>query len=158
MTFDRRVLLMALVIAASAATSVAADHSGFNGSWKANLQKSDFGGQPAPDQWIRTLTIQNGKITLASIQARDGQELKSEFTLPTDGKQISMQMGGGDAKGTAVWEGDTLVIKTQRDSMNGEIVQNERATLAADGKAITFDVAIQVGGNDLKMKMIFEKK
>lgn len=149
---------LAAIAALALFSAAAAEKPDFTGEWKLNADKSDLGGQPPPDSWVRKIHQKDGKISFATIQQREGQEFRSEFTLTTDGKEGSFQMGGGEAKGSMTWDGPVLVLKTQRESGMGPIIQNERATLAPDGKSVTFDVAINVNGNDIMMKLVFEKK
>ena len=71
---------------------------------------------------------------------------------------LDVRMGGGSAAGSASWDGTVLVLKTKRESQVGAIIQNERASLAPDGRTLTFEVDINIQDRDVKMKLVFEKQ
>ncbi|MBI4909796.1 MAG: hypothetical protein HY820_39630 [Acidobacteria bacterium] len=135
----------------------AESHPNLTGEWQLNFAKSDLGPQPPPDRWIRRIRHQEPSLTITTIQQRGGQQVQAEFTLTTDGKEARFQMGGNDASGSARWDGATLLIMTTRNTPAGPIQQNERATLSAGGKTLTFAVTIIYDGNEVKMKLVFEK-
>jgi hypothetical protein len=106
-----------------------------SGTWKINMQKSDFGsGNPPPDDL--TFKVRMGEGALFHVtQLAGGTTL--EFRFSTDGKEQVNDTGGGTMTSTHRWEGDVLVgdYKVKRPD-GSEIPQKDRITCSADGKSM----------------------
>src|SRR5688500_18844230 len=80
-------MLAALVVTLCAATSTAQNKPNFSGTWKLNVDKSDFGGGPKPSPYI--MTIEHKEPNISSIVTiKDGVKDTSNYT--TDDKEIKV--------------------------------------------------------------------
>ena len=64
----RYTLRFALLIAAAANLTPAADKPDFSGNWKMDLNQSDFGGSPPPESFSRK--IEHAEPSLISLPSR----------------------------------------------------------------------------------------
>jgi len=137
--------------------SLAADKPNFSGSWKLDVEKSDFGPMPKPERIDYVLTHKDPELTVKSTAMTQAGEISNEVKFLTDGTEFTNDLHGQQIKGTAKWEGATLVV-TQKATMQGtEIVVVTRWTLADDGKSITQEVSISTPQGELKQKAVLDK-
>jgi len=134
----------------------------FSGDWKLNVGKSDFGPAPAPDKSTRKIEHNDPSIKWTQVQSGAQGETKSEISYTTDGKETINKSPRGDSKGSAKWEGDTLIIDSKRElQLQGqaiEITQHEVWTLSADGKTLTVNNKLGTPQGDFELKSVFEKQ
>ena len=65
----------------------------------------------------------------------------------------------GDAKGTARWEGDTLIVESSQQNGPAEIKSREAWTLSADGKTLTILTHLSIPQQgEIDVKQVFEKQ
>jgi FlaG/FlaF family flagellin (archaellin) len=69
------------------------------------------------------------------------------------------KVNGSDAKGTAKWQGDSLVIDSTRQIQDVQITSKEVWTLSEGGKVLTINnhVSIPQQG-DFDIKLVLEKQ
>ncbi len=129
----------ALVVAvlASSFTALAADVPNFTGEWKMNVAKSNFGAMPAPDLMTRSIKHSDPSLEITTHQKGARGESTTELKYTTDGKPAVNKVRGSDAKGTARWEGDTLVIESWLEVQGAEIKGKETWALSGGGKTLT---------------------
>jgi hypothetical protein len=106
------------------------------GTWKLNLEKSNFAGMPAPKRVTRTVEAQGDgeKITYDGVAA-DGSPIAFSITTNLDGKPVPF-VGTGVAGGA-----DTDAPKrinpytvTSTTTKAGKVVMRERFVVSKDGK------------------------
>jgi hypothetical protein len=115
----------------------AADHPNFSGEWKMNVSKSDFGPMPAPEVLTRSIKHADPSIEYRTHQKGARGDVTAEIKYTTDGKPSVNTVQGREAKGTARWEGDTLVIESWLAVQNIEIKGKEVWSLSDGGKTLT---------------------
>jgi hypothetical protein len=125
------------VLASSSTFAPAADVPNFTGEWKMNNAKSNFGPMPAPDMMTRSIKHSDPSLEITTHQKGARGELTSELKYTTDGKPAVNKVRGSDAKGTARWEGQTLVIESWLEIPGGEIKGKETWALSGGGKTLT---------------------
>ena len=141
----------------ASAASLAADRPNFSGSWKLDVEKSDFGPMPKPERVDYVLAHKDPELNVKSTAMTQGGEMSNEVKILTDGTEFTNELHGQQIKGTAKWEGGALVV-TQKANMQGtEIVVVTRWTLAEDGKSITQDVSISTPQGELKQKAVLAR-
>jgi hypothetical protein len=152
------VLAICLLLGCAATIpAMAADKPNFSGSWKLNAEKSDFGPMPKPERIDYVLTHKDPELVVKSTAMTQAGEISNEVKILTDGTEFTNDLHGQQIKGTAKWEGATLVV-TQKASMQGtEIVVVTRWSLADDGKSITQEVSISTPQGELKQKAVLDK-
>lgn len=137
--------------------TLAADRPNFSGSWKLDVEKSDFGPMPKPERIDYVLTHKDPELTVKSTAMTQAGEMSNEVKILTDGREFTNELHGQQIKGTAKWEGASLVV-TQKANMQGtEIVVVTRWTLADDGKSMTQEVSISTPQGELKQKAVLDK-
>jgi hypothetical protein len=146
------VLCLAFAAAAAAAPN-------FSGEWKMNPAKSDFGGMPAPEVVTRSIEHKDPSLAIKTYQKGAAGESTSELKYTTDGKPASNTVRGMEAKGTARWEGDTLVIESWLQVQSMEIKSKEVWSLSTDGKTLTIrnHVSIPQQG-EFDTRLVLEKQ
>jgi hypothetical protein len=148
----------ACLIAALALTAAAADKPNFSGEWKLNLAKSTFGPVPAPTSFTRKVAHSEPSLTIADDQKGGTGDQSDTRTYTTDGKEIDYQANGANVKGTATWDGDTLVIRTNADAGGVTISIIEKMTLSGGNKTLTDGVHIVTPQGEIDVTYIFDKQ
>jgi hypothetical protein len=130
----------------------------FSGDWKMNVAKSDFGPVPAPEALTRTVKHADPVIEYSTRQKGEQGEVTTEIKYTTDGKPCVNKINGGDAKGTAKWQGDSLVIESTRDFQGMQLQSKETWTLSDGGKTLVINNHISVPQGDFDLKLVLEKQ
>lgn len=128
------------------------------GVWNMVAEKSDFGKLPAPTKIERTIAHKDPSLLIKTVQVGQQGEITSEYKYTTDGTEFSSTTRFGEVKGTAVWEGDDLVVKTKREVQGATISTLERWSLGDGGKSLTVNSQITTPQGEFQYKIYFEKK
>jgi hypothetical protein len=136
-----------------------------SGTWKLNLEKSDFDQVPPPSSQIDIFTQTGNNLTIATTS--NGERGKEVYALP--------MTIGGDATATpkdifpdaaefqilsskAAWQGATLVVD-QRMIYQGSVgTIHSLFTLSPDGKSLTRLTHYSLNLGDFDTKTIFDKQ
>jgi hypothetical protein len=128
-----RILAATLVALALAAHEIPAQSKpNFSGSWKMNAARSNFGLLPAPASIERKIT--HAEPSLVIVEAQDaglGVDTVTR-TYTTDGKGTTFVSQGAEVKGTAVWEGNDVVVTSEVEVAMIKFI--DRMTVSPDGK------------------------
>ncbi len=130
----------------------------FSGSWKVNLDKSDYGPMPKPQKWERTISHNDPVLKYTTVQTGPQGEITTETTYTTDGKECVNRYRGQDVKGSAKWDGDVLTIESKRSIQGTEISQEERWSLSPDGKTLTFENHLTTPQGELNVRVVADKQ
>jgi len=153
---NRVVLAMLAAVALAAHEAPAQSKPNFSGSWKMNAARSDFGLVPAPASIARKIT--HAEPSLAIVEDQDAgfgvQNVTRVYT--TDGRGSSFTSQGAEVKGTAVWEGNDLVVTSEVAVALLKYI--DRMSLSADGKTMTSAIKLTSPDGAIHMKVIFEKQ
>lgn len=134
----KKIMILTLALAAMGALGAAADKPNFSGDWTLDAAKSKFGQIPPPASMTRKVEQSGASITAIEVQTGGPQgEVTNTAKYSTDGEPTTNQFRGADAKSTAKWDGDALVIVTNAKLLNTPITVTERWTLSDDGKIMT---------------------
>ncbi len=138
--------------------AAAAARPNFTGTWKLNLEKSDFGPLPAPES--RTDTIAQQEVSLKDTFASKGPDgdLSGELNYTTDGKESLNKFRGNDMKGSAKWDGASLVVENRLTFDGNDIVVRTHWDLSADGKSLTTMAHIESPMGEIDQKLVFDKQ
>ena len=74
---------------------------------------------------------------MSTFQKTAQREGTSELKYTTDGKVCFNKLPSGDTKGTAHWEGNTLIVESSQMIQNDVIKSREVWTVSGDGKVLT---------------------
>jgi hypothetical protein len=147
-------LTIIAVIGLSAAIASAQTKPNFSGAWKMNREKSKFDGTDAPTG-ITLKIDQKGADLVETIDVQEsGGDEAVDGKYVIDGKESDIQLGPNIAKGTARWEGDTLVIEWKADGFNFQ----RKYFLSADGKTITMAVRRPSQNGEVNETVVLEKQ
>ncbi|MBI3682057.1 MAG: hypothetical protein HY235_16865 [Acidobacteria bacterium] len=130
----------------------------FSGEWKMDPSKSDFGPNPAPEKIVRTIQHDDPNLAIKTLLVSQQGEIASGLKYTTDGKECTNTTRFGEAKGTAKWDGDTLVIESKLQFQGADIVQKDRWTLSSDGKAMKVQTSIKSPQGEIEMAISFDKQ
>jgi hypothetical protein len=130
----------------------------FSGTWKVNLEKSDFGPMPAPDSQTQKIDHQDPNLKLNISESGQMGDMNFDLAYTTDGKECTNTVAGNEFKSTLTWDGDNLVIDT-KGSFNGtDFTAKDRWTLSEDGKTLTVERHLASEMGEADQKILFEKQ
>jgi len=136
----------------------AAAQSDFNGTWTANMRKSDFGSLASPSSFVRVIEHDEIHVSIA-ITVNEGERRQTgELLLTTDGEESTGEVGGSEVTGYAHWLGDHLLIHTTRESQGMKMTTYELWTLAGDGKTLQVDASVSTPMGEERLQVIFDKQ
>lgn len=148
-------LLTGLVLLASSVFAA----PNLTGDWKLNLSKSQYGLMPPPLEVTRKIKLEGVSLFMSTYQKSAQREGTSELKYTTDGKLSINKMTNGEAKGTARWEGDALIIESSQQNGPAEIKSRETWTLSSDGKTLTILTHLTIPQQgELDVKQVFDKQ
>jgi hypothetical protein len=153
---SRRWFLIAAWVALAAGSALAKPD--FSGEWKMNPAKSDYGQVPMPASIVRTIQHAEPNISIKTVQQSDRGEITTDLKFTTDGKEGANEIRGSEVKGTARWQGDTLVIETRREMQGAQIRSQDRWTLSGDGRTLTVLTNVKSPAGDMNVKVTFDKQ
>lgn len=154
----RRVLLMAMVVAVVIAfTARGQSRPDFSGTWTRDAARSDPTPQGRGGGSSHTIKQTATEIAV-TIAGRGGPET-SIYKLdgPESTNQVQSPEGPLTVKGTARWDGASLVIETTREIRGMTITTREVRTLDVSGKEMTIEAITRSPQGEIKRKVVFKK-
>jgi hypothetical protein len=130
--------------------------SGFNGAWKMDPARSDFGSGPVSESRLDRISYNEPNLKDTITQKLHGPETTYDMIYTTDGKECSNRVRGNQVKSTAHWAGDELVIDSKVFALREETM-NDRWTLSADGKTLTLSRHMS-GAINADQKIVFARQ
>ena len=148
--------LIASVLFAAALFAAKPD---FSGEWKMNPAKSDFGSMPAPQVVTRSVKHHDPSLEYKSYQKGARGDATTEIKYTTDGKPCVNRIQDADAKGSAKWVGDELLIEYTLDYHGVPITSKEIWELGEGGRTLVIrsQVSIPQQG-DFAVKLVLDKQ
>jgi hypothetical protein len=151
--------LLACVYTAVLLASSAFAAPNLTGDWKLNLAKSQYGLLPAPIEVTRKINLNGISLSMSTYQKSAQREATSELKYTTDGKVCVNKTASGESKGTAHWEGDTLIVESSQPNGAMEIKSHEAWTLSSDGRTLTILTHLTIPQQgEIDVKQVFEKQ
>lgn len=145
-----------LLIAALAGTAAAAEKPNFSGEWKMNAAKTNFGPLPPPTSIVRKVTHAEPSLVIVEEQQGDLGTQNTTRKYTTDGKETSFEANGAEVKGSAVWDGNVIVVTSSVDAVGLKFI--DRMTLSEDGRTLTSVVHIASPQGELDITIVFDKQ
>jgi hypothetical protein len=145
--------------AAGPAAATNGTRPNLTGTWKLNVNKSDFGVMPPPDSQVDVID-HHDPVLVVKVTA-EGAQGKQEYTLnsTTDGKEVTNQMMGQPVKSTTAWDGNNLVTNAKLTIQDNDISLKQTYLLSDDGKTLTVNAHIVAGAmGEMDQKMVYEKQ
>ena len=150
-----RILALALLWGV---VSQASAKPNFSGEWKMNSAKSSFAPLPAPDRMVRKISQHGSHLKIQTTQFGQQREIVTDLAYTTDGAICKNAIRGQEFTGTALWDGDTLVIESKREVQGMEIVQKESWTLSPDGQTLTIANHVQTPQAAFDVTIVLERQ
>ena len=151
----KRMFLISILFVSLASLSWAQNDTkrpNFSGTWKLNIEKSEFGGLPAPSSWIQTIKHQGASFEIA--RTLNGKT-EAPITVEIGGKEVSLNMECCGAATTKFWwEKQALLSELKWESGT----QKDVRTLSEDGKAMIDNRTIKEQEREVTLKLVFEKQ
>lgn len=145
--------------AASSSSSTSGPPPNLSGTWKLNVSKSDFGQIPPPDSRTEVITDSEPAIKIVATWAGgpmgDGN---NTMDLDTSGKETTTQIMGNDAKSTAKWDGQSLIVNTSLSMQEADVTVKSSYSLSADGKTLTVLAHVTGPMGAMDMKSVYDKQ
>lgn len=144
----------------AAAAKPAGGAPNLSGIWNLNIAKSDFGAGQPPASQVDTIEM-NGISVKVTTDQKGGfmGDFSSTESFTTDGKESTWSgMGGSQVKGTAHWEGGTLVLDAKTDFQGSEVTIKDTYRLGEDGKTLYVTSHAGTSMGDFDAKMVFDKQ
>lgn len=145
-----------LLVAALAGTAAAAEKPNFSGEWKMNAAKTNFGPLPPPTSIVRKVTHAEPALSIVEEQQGDLGTQNTTRKYTTDGKETSFEANGAEVKGSAVWDGNVIVVTSSVDAVGLKFI--DRMTLSDDGRTLTSVVHVASPQGELDITIVFDKQ
>jgi hypothetical protein len=145
-----------LLVAALAGTAAAAEKPNFSGEWKMNAAKTNFGPLPPPTSIVRKVTHTEPSLIIVEEQQGDLGTQNTTRKYTTDGKETSFEANGAEVKGSAVWDGNVIVVTSSVDAVGLKFI--DRMTLSDDGRTLTSVVHVASPQGELDITIVFDKQ
>lgn len=145
-----------LLVAALAGTAAAAEKPNFSGDWKMNAAKTNFGPLPPPTSIVRKVTHAEPSLVIVEEQQGDLGTQNTTRKYTTDGKDTSFEANGAEVKGSAVWDGNVIVVTSSVDAVGLKFI--DRMTLSEDGRTLTSVVHVASPQGELDITIVFDKQ
>jgi hypothetical protein len=147
--------LIALTLVVIATASWAASAPNFSGQWQLNLSKSNYGPMPGPTSMLRTITHAEPSLEIVDDQNGGRRTGVSTRKYMTSGQPTTFEVNGAAVEGSAVWEGNSLVVTTKVNSVG--LTFKDKMTLSADGKQLTSNVQIDSNQGPAQVTLVFDR-
>jgi hypothetical protein len=152
----KTIICALLAFAALVGTAAAADKPNFSGEWKMNAAKTSFGPLPPPTSIVRKVTHAEPSLVIVEEQQGDLGTQNTTRKYTTDGKETSFESNGTEVKGSAVWDGNVIVVTSSVDAVGLKFI--DRMTLSEDGRTLTSVVHIASPQGELDITIVFDKQ
>lgn len=155
----RKFLTLLLVAATATAAPLGAQtHPDFTGTWVMDAKTAPAG------LTSMTMTVKQDAKTI-NVEtdvgtAMGAQKITNVFNLDGSDSKNSMSGPGGTVEtvSTVSWDGPIMVVATKASMQGQEITQNEKWALGGDGKTLTLDRVVGFGGQNMSIKLAFNKQ
>lgn len=155
----RRSVICAVALALwSGAYNNASAAPNFGGEWKMDPVKSSFAPLPAPDTMVRTISHHDSHLKIVTTQSGQQRDITTELSYTTDGKACKNRIRGQEVTGSARWDGDKLVIESQREVQGMLINQRETWTLSEDGQTLNILNHVQTPQGAFDITIVLQKQ
>ncbi|HEV2711162.1 MAG TPA: hypothetical protein VGU67_13185 [Edaphobacter sp.] len=151
--------------AAPAATPAATAKPDLTGTWKLNLEKSDYDQVPPPSDETLTFARTGSTSTIATVS--DNERGKEVYTLPftTDGAETPTPSGVFADTATlrylstkGEWQGSSLILTQKIMYQDSPGSLRSVLTLSPDGKTLTCAMHISVDQGEFDTTSVYEKQ
>ena len=152
-------IVLTFVLAFGAASLLGAGAVNTSGTWKLNLQKSDYGKHPKPKDI--TVEVEHKEPSLKyTVTGTDGEgkSLNIQFSGAIDGKDYPITGAPNNvAKVSAKRVNDTTTESVGK-SADGKVLENVTVTISRDGKTLTRVAKVNGPDGEFTIKSVYDKQ
>lgn len=157
---NRRTHNIVVLFALGVIFSVSAAHAktSFTGTWKLDVEKSDFGPMPHPNSLVDKIEQSDAVIKINRAQSNQNGEMSYDVAYTLDGQESTNTVRGNPLKSTAKWDGDALLIETKVKIQDNDIQINDRWTLGEGGTTIVIARHLKSAQGEGDQKLVMVKQ
>ena len=144
---------MRILLVLFAAAGLLAAGPDLSGTWRLNLEKSDFGSAPRPGTVVTKIRQQGGE--LAAESTANGRVNQYRWTL--DGKESVNVIGGNEVKAVAGWRGPILQVRSKVTAQGRVLSMTDQYSLSADGREMTVFRTISGPQGEVEQRYVYDK-
>jgi hypothetical protein len=144
---------------AMAMIHTAGSHPDFNGAWKLDAAKSNFGQMGGPSSGTITITDNGSSIAIVNDQQGGPMgDMKIDSTVTTDGAESTSTMMGSPVKSTAQWDGTSLVVNSKTSFGGSDVTIKATYSVSDDGKTLTVKTHAESGMGPIDSTAVYDKQ
>lgn len=144
---------MGILVVFFAAAGLLAAEPDLSGTWRLNLEKSDFGSAPRPGAVVTKIRQRGGE--LAAESTANGRVSQYRWTL--DGKESVNVIGGNEVKAVAGWRGPILQVRSKVTAQGRALSMTDQYSLSADGREMTVFRTISGPQGEVEQRYVYDK-
>jgi hypothetical protein len=141
----------------TAALLAAAGKPDFSGTWKLDLQKSDFGPLPVPSKYERVIEHTAPTVHVVTHQATGAGDQTIETRFRTDGEFEENHYQTGVARVSGRWNATNLEVETRRELQDKTLTSVEVWSLSPDTKTLTIKSHIDTPKGPLDLTLVLRR-
>ena len=132
----------------------------FAGRWKLSMTRSTFGTAPGGKPASRTDAIEQSgtRIKQTLYLVLGSKPDTTVYLYSTDGTPTVNKVAGRDIRSVVAWEGRALHLVSTAKLLVVETSLDERWTLAAGGRELTYRRHVKYGFGESDQTLIFERE
>jgi len=152
-------MMAGLALLALAAAAQTRPTPNFSGYWRLNLEKSDFGGAPAPETVGYVIRHIGAKLTFDYTQ----ESKTSRVEITTDGQErMTDSNDEAEVWTRAFWDGPVLVFEARQKARPAHpapgVKWTSRWKVSADGQTFTIERQIKAPQGQLTQTLVFSRE
>lgn len=147
-----------ILLLSAAAALFAADAANMSGQWVLSVERSRWNGKPAPQSVTLTVEHLEPKLKYAGkvVDAKEGESTFA-FDGAIDGKEYTMQEGGGQRKAIAT-RLSPAAARVVYKSMDGKTEEIATTQMSRDGRTLERRVELRTPAGRKRWTEIYEKR
>ncbi len=148
-----------VMMLASFAAAAPAGKPDFSGEWDLNLDRSDFGTQPAPRKMTQKIAHKDPELKVAVLEISPlDQEVTQDLKYVTDGTQSSNSVLGTPVKATVKWEGEELSLHSWAEFNGRTLDMKDRWRLTEGAATLIVTRHLEGIAGTFDQTIVFDKK
>lgn len=129
----------------------------FSGSWKLNVEKSEFGGAPGPTSLTSKIAHHEPELKVHSEVSGPQGRYETDYKWITDGRDNVNTVRGNEIHAKVVWDGPLLRASAATESNGGKLTLVDQWSLSQDGRVLTIARTISAPRGDVRQTYVYDK-
>lgn len=151
--------VLTCILALGAASLLGAGAVNTSGTWKLNVEKSDYGKRPKPKDIMVKVEHKEPslKYTVTGTDG-EGKPLNIQFSGAIDGKDYPITGAPNNVAKTSTKRVNDTTTESVGKSADGKILENATVTVSRDGKTLTRVAKIKGPDGEVTIKAVYDKQ